>query len=497
MHRDLKPANVMVDARGVVRITDFGLAEAGPVLPGERAREGTPAYMAPEQLAGGRVTVSSDLYALGLVLYELLTGDQPLAAAATETSATGGRPAPPPPSRLAPGLDPEVDAVILRCLAADPEQRPPSARAVADALGRDESLTRAQAEAQSRADRVEAFRAELAELRSAGVVRLEPEELVAIEKHHRRVLSDLVARLDIDLDERGRQLSLGMRIASAVGAAALAASFFYFFYSLWGAISLPGQVAILAGAPLLALLATDLIARREPAGHFTNIAALLAIGCSITDTTALGGALNLTPSPTAFLLWGALALLIAYGYELRLPLAVGLVCVAIFSACELHALTGGYWAYCASRPESFMPVGLALLLLSRWPRTAPHPGFAPIFRVLGLAALVLPSVCLGQNVLGSYLSLERASAVALHQALGFLLSALAVWLGIRWRCRATVSTAITLLVLQLFLRFAYWWWEWLPRYVFFLVVALAAVAILFFLRRTRATLAALTERGRP
>src|SRR5919106_6634792 len=74
VHRDLKPANVMLDATGKVRLTDFGLAGVA----GEALRAGTPAYMAPEQLAGGDVTPRSDIYALGLVLYEIFTGQRAL-----------------------------------------------------------------------------------------------------------------------------------------------------------------------------------------------------------------------------------------------------------------------------------------------------------------------------------------------------------------------------------------------------------------------------------
>ena len=76
VHRDLKPANVMLDATGKVRIADFGLAG----LAGESVRAGTPAYMAPEQLAGREVTTRSDIYALGLVLYEIFTGQRALDA---------------------------------------------------------------------------------------------------------------------------------------------------------------------------------------------------------------------------------------------------------------------------------------------------------------------------------------------------------------------------------------------------------------------------------
>ena len=74
LHRDLKPANVMLDGRGQVKITDFGLAGFKETIQGADALAGTPAYMAPEQWAGQEVTAQSDLYALGLMLYELFTG---------------------------------------------------------------------------------------------------------------------------------------------------------------------------------------------------------------------------------------------------------------------------------------------------------------------------------------------------------------------------------------------------------------------------------------
>src|SRR5687767_8423311 len=74
LHRDLKPGNVMVDGRGRVRVTDFGLSGLVDGIGADDVRSGTPAYMSPEQLAGREVTVRSDIYALGLVLYELFTG---------------------------------------------------------------------------------------------------------------------------------------------------------------------------------------------------------------------------------------------------------------------------------------------------------------------------------------------------------------------------------------------------------------------------------------
>ena len=135
LHRDLKPANVMIDGRGRARITDFGLAsvvgEQGPA----DVRSGTPQYMAPEQLQGREVSVRSDLYALGLVLYEIFTGKRAREAGSlAELMRLHQESTPVNPSSFVADLDPLVERVILQCLDPDPEERPISALAVAAAL---------------------------------------------------------------------------------------------------------------------------------------------------------------------------------------------------------------------------------------------------------------------------------------------------------------------------------------------------------------------------
>jgi serine/threonine-protein kinase len=135
LHRDLKPANVMIDGRGRVRITDFGLAALAVDLKGAGAREGTPYYMAPEQLAGKTISIRSDLYSLGLVLYEMLTGRPPFKAdTMAEMSRIREKSTPATPSSIVFDLDPALERVILRCLEHDPAARPASALAVAAAL---------------------------------------------------------------------------------------------------------------------------------------------------------------------------------------------------------------------------------------------------------------------------------------------------------------------------------------------------------------------------
>jgi protein kinase-like protein len=135
LHRDLKPSNVMIDGRGRVRITDFGLAVASGAAAADGETSGTPAYMAPEQLDGKSATVQSDLYALGLVLYEISTGRRAFDAGSFEEfRRKHSQELPKIPSRFVAGFDPAVERVILKCLEKDPRLRPSSAIQVASTL---------------------------------------------------------------------------------------------------------------------------------------------------------------------------------------------------------------------------------------------------------------------------------------------------------------------------------------------------------------------------
>lgn len=128
LHRDLKPANIMIDAEGRVRLTDFGLAASVGKVHGLEIRAGTPRYMAPEQISGESVTVKSDLYSLGLVLYEVFTGHHAFeAASVAEYVHLHRNVVPPPPASHVPGLGVDVDRAIMACIEKDPAARPESA----------------------------------------------------------------------------------------------------------------------------------------------------------------------------------------------------------------------------------------------------------------------------------------------------------------------------------------------------------------------------------
>jgi eukaryotic-like serine/threonine-protein kinase len=129
VHRDIKPHNVLVDSEGRVKVTDFGIARAGPSqMTEEGSIIGTAQYLSPEQAQGAPVTPSSDLYSVGIVLYELLTGTVPFAGETpVELAMKHLSKVPDPPSRLRPEVPRDLDFVVMRALAKTPEERYQSA----------------------------------------------------------------------------------------------------------------------------------------------------------------------------------------------------------------------------------------------------------------------------------------------------------------------------------------------------------------------------------
>jgi len=142
IHRDLKPGNVLVDRSGRATVTDFGIAKAGPSeITQTGSVMGTAQYLSPEQAQGFEVTAASDLYSIGVVLYELLTGDVPFAAdSAVAVALKQVSEMPRPPSELNPAVPRALDAVVMKALAKDPANRFASAdefEAALDAAERD------------------------------------------------------------------------------------------------------------------------------------------------------------------------------------------------------------------------------------------------------------------------------------------------------------------------------------------------------------------------
>lgn len=350
-----------------------------------------------------------------------------------------------------------------------------------------------RADAQRRADEIRQFERELGNLEREGVLVLEPGQRRSLAEHHARLLAEYSRVFDIDRDAQAKQMSLGMRIASFLGALALAASVFFLFYQFWGLFPTAAQVAILLAAAAGAFAATLWIQGRDASGYFAKLAAMVAFACFVLNLVMLGSIFNIEPSDKAFVVWSALAFLLAYACDLRLLLGAGILCAIAFVSARTGTISGMYWIHFGERPENFFPAAALLLAVPVLARHARHPDFPAVYRVFGLITIFLPILVLSNWGGFSYLRLDENFVEGLYQVLGFAGSAAAVWFGVRAKRGHVVNTGVVFFVIFLYTKLFDWWWDIMPKYLFFLVLALVAVLFLVVLRRLRTALQA----GRP
>ena len=340
-------------------------------------------------------------------------------------------------------------------------------------------------EAQARVDQIQAFRRELDLLQTNGPLQLSAEQRRAVDEYHNALARELTATFDIDSDVRGKQLSLGMRIASFLGALSLAASVFFLFYRFWGELNVAWQVSILVAAPLLTFCFAVWLRSRDFAGYFTKLAALVSFCCFVLDLSMLGQIFNITPSPNAFVVWAAFAMILAYGMDMRLLLVAAILCWVAYIAARVGTWSGAYWIHFGERPENFFPSAVALLLVPHFLDHRRFHGFAATYRVSGLVALLMPILVLSIWGEGSYLLFDPSLIEGTYQIVGLALSALAIWFGIRRGFAHVVNTGVTFFVVLLYTKIYDWWWDIMPKYLFFLVAGLTAILLLLVLRRLR------------
>jgi uncharacterized membrane protein len=342
-----------------------------------------------------------------------------------------------------------------------------------------------RSEAQRRTDEIRAFQRELEDVARRGILVLTDEQRSALERYHGALLTEYERAFDVDRDVKAKQLSIGMRITSLIGALALAASIFFLFYQFWGLFSAPTQVAILVVASLGTFVGTIWIWRKDGSGYFTKLAAMVAFACFVLNIVMLGQIFNITPSDKALLPWAALALLLAYTADLRLLLVAGLLCVVAFIGSRMGTISGMYWLYFGERPENFFPAAIVLFFVPQWLRHDRFAGFAATYRILALLTLFLPMLVLANWGQLSHLPLDATFIKSSYQVLGFVLGALVTWYGVRRGWNHVVNAGVAFFLIFLYTKFFDWWWESMPKYLFFLVVAMTAVLFLLVFRRVR------------
>ena len=357
-------------------------------------------------------------------------------------------------------------------------------------------MTRApsRTEAQQRADEIRNFQRELERLEGEGIAELTAAQRQAIAAYHSRLLAEYTQAYDIDHDAHARQLSLGLRVASFLGALALAASVVFLFNQFWGRLPMAAQVAALLLAALGSFAATVWIQGRDGTGYFTKLAAMVAFACFVLDIAMLGRIFNVTPSDRALIPWAGLALLLAYSCDLPLLLATGILCVIAYFSALAGTWGGVYWLYFGERPENFFAVAIALFLVPHFIDHTRFPRFSALYHVFGLLAFLLPVLVLANLGQASYLDFDPSVIKGMYQLVGFAVSAAAIWLGARRQWPEVLNTGVVFFVIFLYTKFFDWWWAVMPKYLFFLVLGLIAILVIFVLRRLR-TMKYRLERG--
>lgn len=339
--------------------------------------------------------------------------------------------------------------------------------------------------AQRRVERIRAFRQQLDELTRAGVLTLSAEQSERLDTHLKESLAGMAEQFDVDVSDSQKQISLGMRVLSTLGGLAFCAALILFFSRFWGSMTTPVQIAVLAGAPVLGLIAMDTVARREKALYFTGLIGLIVLAAFGLNLGVLGYLFNVLPTPNAFLAWGVFALIIAYNYRLRIPLFAGLVALLICFSATVTAWSGFFSMDFLRRPEILLPGGLLAALI---PLVLPHRkivDFPAVYHLTGLTCVLLALEFLAHLGHSSFINLAAGTVETIYRITGFAVSSLTIYLGIRRGSASLVNLGALFFAVYLFDRLISSWWDWMPKYLFFLIIGLLAVGLLAVFRKLR------------
>ncbi|UCF66519.1 MAG: DUF2157 domain-containing protein [Acidobacteriota bacterium] len=356
-----------------------------------------------------------------------------------------------------------------------------------------------QQDAQARADRIRAFREELGQLEKDGVLKLGAEQQGEVQAYHARLLEEMARHFDIDTSDAQKRMSWGMRLASFLGAVALCASVWFFFYRIWGTLTTPMQVGLPIVGTLIALALTEVFARLERSGYLAGLTALIALACFVLNLSVVGYVFNVEPTENALLAWGTLGIILAYSYSLRVPLAAGLLLLMAFAVAKAGSLQGSLWSDPFWRlPEYAAVAGAAAFVAPLAMRLVRPDGgrasFAPVYRLFGGLVMFIALLVLGFWGEGSCLTrLDPDTIEELYQVMGLVLAGAAIGVGLWKRWNEVINLGGAFFFVFLYVKFFDWWWDWMPKYLFFLIFGIAALGALLIIKLLRSRLARISS----
>ncbi|HAW93450.1 MULTISPECIES: DUF2157 domain-containing protein [unclassified Arsukibacterium] len=341
-------------------------------------------------------------------------------------------------------------------------------------------------QAQARADQVLAFRAEQQILAEQGVLILADDKAAQVRDYHDALLQQMQQEQNVDLNAQARHLSLGMQIVSFLGATALAASLFFLFFQYWGYFSTVSQVALLIAAPLLSLALAVWLQRVDGSGYYAKLAALVSFTAWVLNIIMLGSIFNITPSANAFAVFALYGFVLAYLLHVRLLLAAAILCSFMFIGAQFGSWMGSYLVHAGEYPEHFLLASAMFFAVPMAFKQQRFDGFANIYQTLSAVVFFIAVLVLANWGRVSYLPWSADLVEGVYQVVGFVASALLLLFGIRTHAAKLMLTGNVFFALFLYTKFFDWWWDWLPKYLFFLLVGLTAILALTMFNRFRA-----------
>lgn len=343
-------------------------------------------------------------------------------------------------------------------------------------------------QAQRRVHRILAFRDELAALEAEGRRPFDAAAVAEVTAYHDALIARLTERFDVDASDAAGRLSRSLRVAAFLGAVALTASAWAAVSRLWDRVDEVWQVLFLAALPVVALAAVEVSARRERTRYVAWLFAIAAFGCIWLAIIGVREVLNVgLPMPVLWLgTIASMALASAYGFRLVFGGAVAALVLAI--GASLISATGADWRMGWMRLEPLLMAALAVLGMAHRLEQA-GPGFGAVARGVSATLFLGVLLVLSTTAEASHLALTARAVEGLYQGL-FLVAALAaIAIGLVRRWPELVTPSVTLFVLFVLIRLVDWFWDAVPAWLFFLMLAGFAFVCIVALRRARGRLA--------